>query len=266
MGQFTKEYKKMTILMNFDYNLTKLYKLNFIVGIVKNYIFLIINISIWSFFTKDFGQTMAYFLLIQLFSSFFTTDIAEKLSYSISSGMIGSELALPIDIRKKMLYESFGMLKFNIQYSFIPTLIVIIIACIHYNIVTISFNPILILILLINIIITYGIIYLIEILIGLMAVKTVYIWGVISLKNSLMMLLSGSIIPLYVFGDKFLTIYQYTFFYNIYFFNIELITNQLTIPKALTSLAIQCLWLIIIYFIQKIIFNRVLFGLDVGGG
>lgn len=266
MSNIIKEYKKMSILMNFDYNLTKLYKVNFIVGILKNYLFLIINICLWTFFTKDLGQTIIYFLLIQLFSSFFTTDVSEKLSYSISSGMIGNELALPIDIRKKMLYESFGMLKFNLQYSFIPTAIVIIFVCVYYRIESINFNPILAFILFVNIIITYAIVYLIELLIGLMSVKTVYIWGLISLKNTLMMLLSGSLIPLYVLGDKFLGIYQYTFFYNIYFFNIELINNQITIPRAITSLAIQFLWLVIIYFIQKISFNKVIVGLEVGGG
>lgn len=266
MGQIISEFKKISILMSFDYKLTMLYKVNFIVGFIKKYIFLIINIFLWSFFTQNIFETTIYFLIVQLFSSFFTCDVAEKLSYSISSGSIANELILPIDLRKKMLYESFGMLKFNLIYSFIPTLLILTIVYIKYSATTVSLNPLLIIIVIINIIITYLILYLIELCVGLTAIKTVYAWGVINLKNSLFLLLSGSVIPLFVFGQEFLDIYKYTFFYNMYFFNAELINNTLTVKEAIFSLFIQSCWLIIIYIMHEYIYKKAIGKIEIGGG
>ncbi len=266
MGQIIREYNKAKVLMSFDYKLSKIYKVNFIVNIIKKYIFLIVNISIWSYFSNDIIETSLYFLFIQLFSSFFSSDVAEKLSYSINSGTIGNEMALPIDLRKKFLYESFGMLKFNFIYSFIPTIVIIITFFQLNQIDNIQVNPMIILLLTINVIITYGIIYLIELCIGLVAIKTVYAWGIINLKNSLMLLLSGSVIPLYVFSDTFLGIYKYTFFYNIYYFNIELIYNQLSVSDALLSVLLQFSWLVIIFIFQNYLYRKAIVILEVGGG
>lgn len=266
MERFISEFKKIAILMSFDYKLTMIYKVNFVVGFIKKFIFLIINIFLWSFFTQNVLETTIYFLIIQLFSSFFTSDVAEKLSYSISSGSIANELILPIDLRKKMLYESFGMLKFNLIYSFIPTLLILAFVYIKYNVAIVSLSPLLIIILIINTIVVYLILYLIELCVGLTAIKTVYAWGVINLKNSLFLLLSGSVIPLFVFGQKFIDIYKYTFFYNIYFFNVELINNTLTVNEAIFSLFVQCCWLIIIYIMHEYIYKKAIGQIEIGGG
>lgn len=62
MGQIISEFKKISILMSFDYKLTMLYKVNFIVGFIKKYIFLIINIFLWSFLHKIFLKQLYIFL------------------------------------------------------------------------------------------------------------------------------------------------------------------------------------------------------------
>ena len=112
----------------------------------------------------------------------------------------------------------------------------------------------------------YGVLWTISFLVQMTAFWLINIWSLITIKDVLVNVLSGKMIPLWFMPIWMTGILKFTPFASIYFTPVEIYLGQLTGRETLVKCLIQIVWIIIIYIIGNILWNKGQKKLVVQGG
>lgn len=239
-----------------------LYIINFIIQItVYVFIWLAIYNNGNQILGMSFEQITTYYILVVSIDPIISWGINEEMGISIRDGEILRELLNPISyfsyyfgIRIGELIEAaiVGILTFGICSLLFGVLL-------PQGLLNFVFFIILILL-------SIVIVYFFELILGMSAFYTNSIWGIEILKRSVLTIFSGMIAPISLFPQFLQKIANILPFkdciytpINIYFGNLENIEILQIILK-------QCIWIVVLYILAKILFNKAIKNITVNGG
>ena len=119
---------------------------------------------------------------------------------------------------------------------------------------------------LVSMILGYLILWLISFLIQTWSFWLFSVWGIVTIKNVFVSILSGSLLPLWFMPGVMRRIISYTPFEAIYFTPIRIYLGQLSGAAVLEGMLIQCVWIVLLYFISSMFWKQGVKKLVVQGG
>lgn len=248
------------------------YRAFFIFNIISNLVYTLIVYFLWKAIYSSaqtdvlngmtFNQTFVYLSLTGAMSLIVTTFIEWNMSREIRTGNITRYFTRPVDLQFQIYSVSFGNVITNFSIMFIPSFIIAYIF--SSGSIKIGVN---IPIFLISFVFAVLINITIDFLIGMIAFYTESVWGISIMKESVVLLLSGGVIPLAFFPDKLRHIVELMPFQAIFNLPMQiLINNSYTLVDYGRTLLIQIFWVVSLIIFSRICYSQAKKAIVVNGG
>ena len=180
----------------------------------------------------------------------------------IWDGSISTELLRPMSFKGRMIAENVGESFFNLIFKFVPVLLIAIFTTGMEkpagvgNMILFIFSAVL----------GYGVLFSISFLVQMTAFWLINIWSLITIKDVFVNVLSGKMIPLWFMPVWMTGFLKFTPFESIYFTPVQIYLGQLGAKEMLFRCLIQIIWIVVIYFLGNVLWNKGQKKLVVQGG
>jgi ABC-2 type transport system permease protein len=106
-----------------------------------------------------------------------------------------------------------------------------------------------------------------DLIIGVLAFWTVNVWGLRVLREAVIKFFSGALIPLTLFPDWFQQVSSFLPFQAMIFVPVAIYTGQIPFgTEALMAFATQIFWLVVLFFLVRIVWTQAVKKVTVFGG
>lgn len=271
-----KSKKILSIIRIFSqitYKENKAYNINFILMILGNILNAVISYSIWYYVFVYSGQSLINdyaineifpYIFLMLAGSLVTNQSIDVfISKSIKSGNIINDLLKPISIMEIEFSRGFGNALFFFLHISLPIFIFVILYMIYFSI-PIHFELFLPFIL--SLFIGFILMFLFDYIIGLFSFYTLSNWGTSRFKQLMIEMLSGELIPIFYLPSLVKKCLKFLPFYYFSCFPVEVFLNKLSISEIIFYFIIQLIWIIILYFLSKKMWQKISKRISINGG
>ncbi len=247
-----------------------IYRFGFIFTILGNIFYMAVTYYLWrSIYANTttlrgmtFNQTYLYVALGSAIFVLFKTYADWFISYEIREGAIATYLIKPIDYQLYSLAVSLGSMLMNLAAITLPAAILLIFV---YRI-PIQWGPGL-MVFPLSLLLAYLINFSFDYFIGITGFYSESIWGISITKDVIISVLSGALIPLQFFPQAAQKILMLLPFQAMYHTPLMMITNPNQGWDAIFSmLAIQAIWVVVIFVLTRLFYNQAIKVLRVAGG
>ncbi len=239
------------------------YRLRYVTGILTYTVFVSVYYYIWEavYRSKGEGSIINGFTLQEMITyitvgwisrSLYFSDIDEEIDDIVRTGQIGVYLLRPVDFQFMMLAQAFGATLFRASCFALPLGAVLLaifpvsppaslLSFIYYIVSTLL-----------------GFIVFAEInfLIGLLSFSLKSIQGIVRAKYFLVQFLSGLLLPLTFFPPIVESICSYLPFKAIAYIPLQAYLGKLQGSAVLTALGTQILWVVALFILGRLGWNR----------
>jgi len=241
-------YVKVSFLNN------SAYRVECLLGILNTCLQIFISCAIWRVLYADqsningisFPMIATNFIIaLGLFNAFTINDFAVQ--SKIWDGTITSEFLKPIEYRVAIFATNLGDILFKLLTNFLPALLLsIIFIGILPPVSTIN-----LLLFFMSIVLGFLILWFISAIIQVSAFWIINVWSVSTIKNVIVSVFSGMLLPLWFMPESIRNILQFTPFDSIYFIPIDIYLGQINIANVWSYFLRQLIWIVVLYFIGK---------------
>ena len=263
--------KKYLMIIRNSFMSSIIYRFHFFYTSLSNVFYIIMIYFLWRAIYKGsggsingmtFDQTFIYLALAVSIFCLFKTWTDWEMSYEVVNGIIVMDLIKPIDIQLMKMFGAIGFVFYNFITVTLPALFVIIFifqpGVITVRSIALSIIPI---------VLAFFISFNIDYVIGLTSFYTESIWGISIAKDTIVLLLSGALIPINFFPEILRKIVGLLPFQAIYHIPLTiLISKDLSIYEYLKFLGIQLSWAIALYALNRFYYSRAIKVVTVNGG
>lgn len=246
------------------------YRFEFFASIGTNLITMFASVFLWKTVYRGFdtvsGVTEAhmvtYAIVSILLGSIFSYNIENTINGRIREGQIATDFMRPLNLLLSWFSEDIGESVTFIIIRYIPLLII----------ASVIFQPSLpenlssALLFIPSCMLSFGILWLLSALAGMMAFWYVELGNIGLVKESVMRILSGSIVPLWFFPKSIQKISAYLPFQYTYQTPLGIYIGKITMVQAMNSMLIQAFWVIILLFILHRVWKKAKRHVMVQGG
>jgi ABC-2 type transport system permease protein len=209
-----------------------------------------------------FSETLIYLVLATALYGFMEIYAVWEIGRSIQSGAIVLKLLKPFPYRSYLFWEYSGTFVTNFFFTFLPTFLVVTI--VTHGAIPFGWN---LLWFVISVMLGVGINYSIDFIVGTICLYTESIWGINIMKQTIVLLLSGAMIPIAFFPEPLKTIVGYLPFQSIYNAPLTVLLDAHPSAESVcTTLGIQLAWCVAMTIISKVFWNYSLRQITVNGG
>lgn len=263
-------YKPFTI-NTFQRNIA--YKLSTIMYLIGEIFILIVTYYLWKgIFSSSgeivingftFNEMIVYVLISFLTGQFISTDVSYDILSEVKDGSISVNLLRPLSYEKRMFAQGLGSVFYNFVVIVVWGLIGVSIylfrsgMSINFGQVTIYFISCVF-----GILISFYYSYIF----GLLSFKLTNMWGLSQVMNAIMKLLSGLLIPIVFFPSWAQGIFNLLPFKSMIYTPTMIYMGKLENVEIIKSLGIQVIWIIVLSFIAKKFWNKLIKDLVILGG
>ncbi|MEX1126080.1 MAG: ABC-2 family transporter protein [Acidimicrobiia bacterium] len=246
------------------------YRFGFIATIAGNILYMVIAFYLWTSVYEGqevlngltFDQTFLYVALASTVFILFNTYVDWIMSYEIRQGTITNYLVKPIDHQLAMLSFGCGRTILNVLIVTLPTAVLLTLVfgvAIQFGVGLLLFPVSLGLAFLVSFSIDYSI--------GLSGFYTESIWGLVTVKETLILALSGALIPLQFFPEGLQNALLWLPFAAIYHTPLMMITQpDQDLAVLLERLGLQVFWVGSLFILSRLFYNRAIKVLRIAGG
>lgn len=237
---------------------------------LTNLLYVVIIYFLWKAVYADsgvingmtFGQTFTYLALASTLFNIYYTYTEWKMSADVVSGNILMDIVRPVDYQAKMFFTAVAGVLFRLLWIGFPAIMLVIFfgggdifALNNLAYFLLAFAA------------AYIISFQLDYIAGLSAFYTESIWGISLTKQSVVMLLSGAVVPVAFFPDSMRPIIAWTPFHHIYNTPLTILTSKsLERGECLQMLIAQFTWIGIIYFLARFSHQIAVRQVTVNGG
>jgi len=207
-------------------------------------------------------DVMITYVAIALLLSEYVSGVGNQLSSNIRDGSVAIELLRPYDYLTKLVSVDLGI---KLSASFRNTIPMVIIAFIFLKI---NFPKTVEAGLLFAVSIIIGILLgaFFDLIVGVVAFWTINIWGLRVLRSAILTFFSGSLIPISLFPEWLRTISHLLPFQSMIYIPVSIYTGTLNGSDAYLAIAVQLLWLLILFLLVRFVWSRALRKVTIFGG
>ena len=213
--------------------------------------------------TRD--EMTVYIFMVYVTSSMVAISTSEWVSEDVVKGTVAMQLIKPIDYRLSLISRAVGQM----IYRFLLPAVFIWVGLELYQhfVLGLSFTPIAnIGLYLVSCLLSFLIFVLFDFCVGMIAFFTSYIFGLILVKEALLSFLTGQLIPLSFFPEAVQRIFEYLPFSSMIYAPVMIYLGKYQGSELLWVLVRQGAWVLILYGLGTLIWNRVTKRLVVLGG
>lgn len=253
--------KKAYAITNAGIKIAIAYRFHFFVSLITSPLSLLIYYFLWKSIFEYSGQEIiqgftfetmvAYYALNMIVGFFVWSNIDEWLENDVVYGHLSVKLLKPFNFIFYYFFELLGISSLSIVLEMIPFFLI---AVLFFNV---SIVPIFyILMFLFSMILALLINFFIGYIVGLLAFWFNRISGIRRVKRVLIVFLSGGMIPLTFFPMFIQNIFLYMPFQYIRYVPINIYLEKYSYLQTLELLAIQILWILILYAVVVLMWNK----------
>lgn len=237
------------------------YRLNFLMWRVRTIIQLLTIYFLWTSVMpiegQIFGYTrnlmLTYIILTNFVNSIIVSTRTQEIAENINNGDLSVFLIKPFNYFKYWLFRDFGDKLMNIFLSAIEILIIFLILkppiYLQNKIDILLFT-------LLSIILGLILNFLIGCLLSMLGFWTPEVWAPRFLYYVLLTFFAGIFFPLDILPKALFHVLQGLPFAYLIFFPIKIYLGQLNLSQILSGFSIALIWILIFYFLLKIIWQR----------
>ena len=213
--------------------------------------------------TRD--EMVLYIFMTYVTSSVVMISIADWVSDDVVKGTVAMNLIKPIDYRMSLITRAMG----TMLYRFLAPSVFIWIGVEFYKVfalggqVTSIKNIILYLL---SSIMSFFIYVLFDFCVGMIAFFTSYVFGLLMVKDALLRFLTGQLIPLSFFPEAVQRIFDFLPFSSMIYTPVMIYLGKYSDSELVFVLARQLVWIVLLYALGSVIWQRVTRRLEVLGG
>jgi ABC-2 type transport system permease protein len=246
------------------------YRFEFISSIGSNLFFLFGSVYLWKTAYRgidtvggvDEGQMITYAIVSVLMSSVFQISVDENILAKVRQGDIALDFLRPIRLPLFWLVEDFGKSLTAITKFCLPVLVVAILLVKVPVPATIPAG----LIFIPSCLLSYLMLWQMSALIGFSAFWVIEFGSVGNIKNIIIRILSGQLIPLWLFPDVIQRLSKYLPFQYTYQTPLEIYIGNISVTDARPILLIQALWNFLFAAILSLVWYKARHRVIVQGG
>lgn len=209
----------------------------------------------------DRESTLRYIIMATIVSTVIECNIIERINAQIRSGDIAMELIRPMDYKRMMLSRHLGDTLIKVICYLVP-LVVLVHGVISFPLLCSGQVAAGVL----SVFLAYCIQFLYSLIIGLLAFWLIVTWPINMLLGAVYQFLSGAWIPATMFPDLLYKVSVFFPFRAIYAIPISILTSSMDVNEVYASIAIQMMWLMIMYIAVQIVWHAGRNKLIVQGG
>lgn len=246
------------------------YRTGFFISIVGNLVYIAVLYFLWRsvYAGQDeingltFDQTLLYVALGSTVFVFLKTHIDWIMSYEIREGEIVTYLVKPLDYQMVMLTFGGAIALLGAVIVTVPTIVLLVwVLGVSWpvGVGTLLAVPALFLGFLISFCFDYAV--------GLSGFYTESIWGLGIVKDTLVLVLSGALIPLQFFPEAVRDVLYWLPFQAVYHTPLMMLTQpDRPIEEPLAAMAIQLAWAVVLFALSRLFYSRAIRVLRIAGG
>lgn len=248
------------------------FRLATVIMVIGNFLYLIVVYFLWKSIYASaetdvvngmtFTDALIYLVLATALFNFMEMYTVWEMGRNIQSGKIVLDLLKPMKYRRYLFWSYSGSFVTQFFFTFLPTFIVVSIVtrgAVPLGINLLYFAVSVVMAVLIN----YGI----DFITGTICLYTESIWGINIMKQVIVLLLSGSTVPIAFFPEPLKTIVYYLPFQSIYNAPLTLLLNGSPTPEnVIKILGAQFFWCVVITLLGNLFWKISLRQITVNGG
>lgn len=271
-----KSIKDMKLYMPFAINVFQKnlsYKANVVIFVIGDSIMLFVTYFLWNAIYRSspnsilngftFNEMIVYVLMSFLTSSLMNTDVSYGIMSEVKDGSIAINLIRPINYQKRMLFQAFGDIAFNFILIFIIGFIGVSFYS-YYN--GVEFNLYNLIGYFISVIMGVLLNFFYSYSFGLLSFKLTNMWGITQIMGAIMQLLSGMLIPIIFFPSFAQTLFKFLPFSSMIYTPTMIYLGKISGKELVNALILQFVWIVILAFLSKVIWNKLIKQLVILGG
>ena len=210
-----------------------------------------------------YNDMIIYVLLSFLTQRLISTEVDNTISREVRNGSIASNLIKPISYEKRMLFEGFGSMFYQLVLVFIIGFSAVIIISIktgsNVNFTNISMY-------FVSVVLSYFINFYYSYSMGLLTFKIINMWGVTQIMKAIVELFSGLLIPISFFPEIVQKIFDFFPFKSMVYTPCMIFQNKLSFYEICIAIGMQIFWIIVMMLIGKIMYKALIKDLTILGG
>lgn len=246
------------------------YRFNFFFTLIANVFYIVVMYFLWQSIYgaqetlrgMTFDQVFAYMVLAGSTFILYKTYVEWWMSFFVVQGNIATQLTKPVDFQLHLLFRSLGFAFFNLTMVTLPAFVLLVF--VFRADIPLGLNLIFGVL---SVALAYLLSFAIDFVVGLSTFHTESIWGLSVTKETIVLVLSGAMIPLNFFPEGLRNILVYLPFQAIFNIPLTIFTNPaLRLPDYLSMLGIQAFWLAVIFIGSRLLYAQTIKALTVNGG
>lgn len=207
-------------------------------------------------------QMLTYSIISAVLSCIFNVDVENRIINSVREGSVAMDMLKPVDVFGMYLAEDLGGIVTSIFQYALPVLLIGSLF-IHIPVPSSGLN---FLLFVVSAILSFFINWFFTAIFSMIAFFVIGIEPLRQIKNSLVQILSGSIVPLWFFPHSFQTVLRFLPFMYLYQLPLSIYIGKNAPMEAVRLLGVQCIWVIILYGIFRLVQKKVFSNILIQGG
>lgn len=239
------------------------YRTNYIIGLIGTVFPIFMQCCIWTAIFKSsgasllygytYGGLIMYSIISGLVSKLVQSSIQNEMAGDIKGGGLNKFLVQPIDYFFYKISAAGGK---KVVHSVIIVIVLIVSVFSGSFFVDWDLSFIQLVAFAISVFLGLMLNHILMFCIGTLAFKFHQISGFFSTISLLTSIISGGIFPLDIFGTTFNRVMSYMPFKYIVYFQASILNGSIAGSSAWIGIAIQVLWIFVLYAFSRVVWNR----------
>jgi ABC-2 type transport system permease protein len=211
------------------------------------------------------SEMIVYIFMSYIATGLISISISGEIGFNVVEGSIASNLIKPIDFRTSLIFKAIGTMVYRF---FIPSLFVWIgLECYKVFKLGLPVTDIInIILFFVSCILSFLIYVLFDFCFGMLAFYTTYIFGMAIVKNAILSFLTGQLIPLSFFPEAAQKIFAYLPFASMNYVPVMIYLGKYSGNDMIFAIGRQIVWVVILFSLGSLLWNRITKRLIVLGG
>ena len=162
----------------------------------------------------------------------------------------------------RLLAENVGEGVFKIVFQFLPAMLLTIL----YAELVVPASFLHLILMLLSIVLGYLILWLLGFIVQTWSFWIFSVWGIMTVKNVIVKILSGTLLPIWFMPVSLRNVIAFTPFESIFFTPVQIYLGEIQGMELGTKLAVQLVWIVVLWIIANAFWRHGVKKLVVQGG
>ncbi|WP_159881531.1 ABC transporter permease [Paenibacillus puerhi] len=258
-----KAYQKYNHVFKLGFQSALEYRMDFLFSLAAAFFPIMIQYYIWSavygksdssqFFGYSYKEMILYTIIAAVVTRIVMTNVDHEMATDIKDGNLNKYLVQPLHYFSFRIFNLFGQKLFFYSVMIVVIFFVLIFFTLYYG-TPLQFQRISLFF--ITIFLAFLLNFMISYTISAIAFWLSEISFFFEMTGLLVIIISGGMFPIDVFGPTMNAILTYLPFKFTIYFPTNVINGKLDMGEILQGIGWQCFWIVVMYLVSRVVWNR----------